>query len=167
MSKDVMDRFLARVHKDEETGCWIFVGSRNAQGYGMLWSSGKLEKAHRVSWQLYCGPIPNGLLVLHDCPCGDNPTCVNPDHLWLGTQKENVADTWRKGRMCAEKMPLYCKRLTKEMRESIPGLILAGHTTKQVAALLKVPHTTIRGIIQTKFGGVNCLKNLNPKGSAE
>lgn len=79
-------------------GCWEWAASKNIRGYGrfrLQGREGKTVMAHRFSYELYAGPIPNGLQILHKC---DNPGCVNPDHLWPGTQKENMADKNAKGR---------------------------------------------------------------------
>lgn len=78
--------------------CWYWHGCRDNGGYGVL----NGQKAHRVSWRLFFGEIPSGLFVLHKC---DLPSCVNPNHLWLGTQKENMQDMVRKGR--SNKNPTY------------------------------------------------------------
>lgn len=67
-------------------------------GYGILYHKGKTLYAHRVSWELNRGPIPEGLWVLHNCPGGDNPACVDPAHLWLGTASDNSKDRDAKGR---------------------------------------------------------------------
>lgn len=75
-------------------GCWFWIGAKSGK-YGGFYISGKMYRAHRVSWELNNGYIPNGLFVLHKC---DKPKCVNPAHLWVGTQKENVQDMVRKGR---------------------------------------------------------------------
>lgn len=69
--------------------CWIWTASKNSDGYGGLKLDGKSKKAHRVSWEMHNGPIPPGMHVLHRC---DNPPCVRPDHLFLGTHKKNMED---------------------------------------------------------------------------
>ncbi len=86
-------KFLSHVKK--KNGCWKWLSTKNCFGYGRLFSDNKEYKAHRVSWELKFGPIPNGLFVLHKC---DNPECTNPDHLFLGTQRENMNDCLNKGR---------------------------------------------------------------------
>ena len=87
------DKFWARVEKGPD--CWQWLGAISTWGYGFFRVDGKTRHAHRVSWEMHNGPIPEGLWVLHHC---DNPPCVNPDHLFLGTAKTNVADMIAKGR---------------------------------------------------------------------
>ncbi len=89
------------VVREKGNKCWVWSGHLNSNGYGVIHVS--LHKpravlAHRYSWEIHNGPIPDGLFVLHDCPTGDNPSCVNPAHLWVGTQADNVKDRDDKGR---------------------------------------------------------------------
>ena len=77
------------------TDCWLWIGARNNYDYGYITLNGWPEGTHRLSWQLHCGPIPDGMWVLHKC---DRPPCCRPDHLFLGTQLDNVADMLAKGR---------------------------------------------------------------------
>jgi hypothetical protein len=88
------DRFWSKVDKTE--GCWNWTASiSGARGYGKINRDGVLSASHRVSWELANGPVPTGLCVLHQC---DNRRCVRPEHLFLGTKKDNTADMWAKGR---------------------------------------------------------------------
>jgi hypothetical protein len=78
--------------------CWLWTGSKNNHGYGQLAVPGKSpQAAHRVIYELVKGPIPEGMNLLHTCPGGDNPACVNPDHLRPGNQRENWEDMVRNG----------------------------------------------------------------------
>lgn len=88
-----MQRLMALVEITDD--CWFFIGSLNSDGYGNFQYKGKSDKAHRVSWKIHNGPIPEGMHVLHRC---DNPACVRPDHLFLGTHQYNMADRDRKKR---------------------------------------------------------------------
>lgn len=88
------DRFWAKVEKSD--GCWVWVARRDRWGYGQfMWKSYTNIRAHRVSWMLTYGAIPDSLFVLHKC---DNPPCVRPDHLFLGTPLTNAQDRDAKGR---------------------------------------------------------------------
>ena len=92
--RSVKDRFESKIAYESMSGCWLWTASLDCQGYGYFFFN-KTEKAHRVSYKLYNGPIPEGLSVCHKC---DVPSCVNPDHLWLGTHKDNERDKIAKGR---------------------------------------------------------------------
>lgn len=86
------ERFWSQVRKSE--GCWEWMGTRDPSGYGLTYFGAAL-KAYRVAWELTHGPIPAGLHVCHAC---DNPPCCRPDHLWLGTHRDNMDDMVAKGR---------------------------------------------------------------------
>lgn len=90
----IEQRFWTKVKKTN--GCWLWTGQIDHHGYGRIRLDQQIKLlASRVSWEIHNGKILDGLLVLHKC---DNPSCVNPDHLFLGTHKDNVADMIAKGR---------------------------------------------------------------------
>lgn len=80
-----------------ESGCHEWTRARDPNGYGRVEWEGRPWLSHRVAWTLLVGPIPAGRNVLHRC---DNPPCGNPDHLFLGSQSDNMRDAWNKGRGC-------------------------------------------------------------------
>jgi hypothetical protein len=89
-----IERFWSKVKKCE--GCWEWTGHLTPGGYGrMRIGDGRRRGAHQISWMIHFGSIPDGLSVLHHC---DNPRCVRPDHLFLGTQQDNLSDMRAKGR---------------------------------------------------------------------
>jgi hypothetical protein len=105
LSEDFPQRFWAKVRKTET--CWIWSAAFYTNGYGQITSAhSHCIRAHRASWIICKGPIPTGLKVLHNCPEGDNPACVNPDHLWIGTCKDNTHDMIAKGRLAVPKATL-------------------------------------------------------------
>lgn len=84
--------------KKKQNGCWIWIGPRRTDGYGYMRRNGTNQSSHRISYEFHFGEIPIGLLVCHHC---DTPLCVNPKHLFLGTNKDNMQDASKKGRMAS------------------------------------------------------------------
>lgn len=95
-------RFFRLVNKDGKGGCWLWTGCTYNHGYGSFLWRGKMRAASRVSWEISHGEIPDGQQVLHRC---DVPLCVNPEHLFLGTIRDNMQDMLRKRRNPIPKLP--------------------------------------------------------------
>lgn len=93
--KTLRSRFEDKYQFDKDTGCWNWTAYKDEHGYGTFWFNNIMTKAHRVSFELYVDPIPKGMYILHTC---DNPSCVNPLHLRVGTQQDNMDDMHSKGR---------------------------------------------------------------------
>jgi hypothetical protein len=104
-----MARFMRFVSKEPTSGCWLWTGSVSPKGYGGFGGGTYGKRAHRVSWRLFRGTIPDGFDVCHKC---DTPPCVNPDHLFVGTRSDNMYDCSRKGRLYRGGMSYltHCKR---------------------------------------------------------
>ena len=94
--KTLKERFEAKLVKGD--GCWVWTSQKD-NGYGRIWANGRPRWAHRVAYQLYVGEIPDGLCVCHHC---DNPSCVNPAHMFLGTKADNTHDCMSKGRKASQ-----------------------------------------------------------------
>ena len=129
--------------------CWLWHGARDPKnGYGNFGieggHNGRTEKAHRAAWLLLVGPIPDGLFVLHKC---DNPPCVNPAHLFLGTHQDNMDDKIEKGR--TEKQPENVVRAIRRLRAK-------GWHYKQLQELLGLSENCVRDILD----GTNAYKGL-------
>lgn len=146
MSKLLSERFFKKVEKSDE-GCWEWLGAKTRGGYGhMRYHDGTkwtMKRAHIVSHWLHKGPT-RGLLVCHTC---DNPSCVNPRHLFLGTHSDNGQDMSRKGRATKGKPAAI---LSEKEVEDIRRLSKEGMQNKDIATKFKVSRTTISLIINGK-----------------
>lgn len=140
---DHVARFWSHVVKGET--CWEWQGStRGHMQYGSFRLGSRTYSAHRASWELTHGPIPEGLSVLHDC---DNPRCVRPDHLYLGTHAQNMADKVSRRRVAGERHPTA--KLTDQQAEEIKALFAVGSLTKKaIAARYGITPTHVRSIVQ-------------------
>lgn len=140
---------LARFHsryKVAESGCWEWQISRSAYGHGYFHFNSEDHYAHRVSWMLFRGDIPTGIEVCHKC---DNPPCVNPDHLFLGTHRDNFEDAKRKRRLPhGEKH--CCAKLTTEQIAEIRGRVANGEMQRSIATQFGISEGHLSGIVHMK-----------------
>lgn len=166
-SRPLAERFWEKVRKAE--GCWEWTAFRMRNGYGTIGyetKPGRKWFAHRVSWLLHYGPIPDGMFVCHHC---DNPGCVRPDHLFLGTPADNMADKKRKGRDYAPGSPGERNpkaKLTEAMVRRIHALASGGMTQVQVGAIMGVTQTTVGCIMlghTWKHLGLSPVRKLHRK----
>jgi hypothetical protein len=94
MCEELKRKLLSRIVIQDD-GCWAWMGARITSGYGQICFNGRQLLTHRVSYEVHKGPITNGMVIRHSC---DIPWCVNPDHLEMGTQQDNISDKVAKGR---------------------------------------------------------------------
>lgn len=146
-----------------KTNCWNWIGGKFRGGYGRVHVSRRTNLAHRVAWELVFGEIPKDLLCLHKC---DNPSCVNPNHLFLGTQQDNINDMKKKGRdpigirhgasLHPEKMKRgeahHNSKLTSENVVEIRKIMSQNHkSTLECASKFRVHRKTIQRIVRREI----------------
>lgn len=129
---------------DKAGDCWLWIGTRLPRGYGTFSFDGVKRRAHRVSWIIHYGPIPDGLFVLHKC---DNPPCVRPDHLFLGDHGKNMADMTTKGRQYKPQgEQVRAAKLTTEIVAEILREMTRGATNAELARRYGVAPNTLSPI---------------------
>lgn len=149
--KSLLQKLMDHVNSD-----WQWIGNKDASGYGRINTGAsrkeaKYELAHRVSYQLFNGPIPPGKLVLHDC---DDPSCVNPEHLHLGDHSMNAIEAHQRGLVTpalGEKVGSH--KLTELQVREIRELLRQGQSQSAVSRKYGVSQTTIRAIFIGKIWG--------------
>lgn len=144
------DRLLSKTRKTKL--CWYFTGTKTPEGYGKLWDTELKEmgRAHRMAYELYVGPIPDGLQVCHHC---DNPSCVNPQHLYLGTNDDNIRDKMQKGRGTGGRC-----RLDANVRTAIMALLKLQIPNKKISVILKVTPRTVR-----RYAALESIRSVSAK----
>lgn len=145
--KPIFDRYLSKVLKSD--GCWKWTGAKTPLGYGVIrcQETKKNVFAHRLSYKHFNGEIPEGINVLHKC---DNPECTNPEHLFLGTQKDNIMDMMKKGRkpqVVGLKGQLSPRaKLTWEQVREIKILLSGNKTCASISRMFSVTPENISAI---------------------
>lgn len=138
--KTVYQRFEEKFIPEALTGCWLWTAAQQKNGYGHIQFKGSVTLAHRVSYELYVGEIPDGMCVLHNC---DTPQCVNPYHLFLGTQKDNMMDKKIKGRAeCPDRIG-ELSWSSKLKKEQVLSIIEDKRSHRKIAKDYGVGKTTI------------------------
>lgn len=137
-------RFWRKVDKRGPDECWPFTGTKNQYGYGRIRKGGdrggKMIFAHRVSWEMHNGPIPDGLQALHKC---DNPPCVNPAHLFLGDNDDNIKDKLQKGRARS-------RQLNENARVAIMALLKLNVSQAKIGEVVGVCPKTVQRYAKRK-----------------
>jgi hypothetical protein len=141
------ERFWSKVNKTEsENDCWLWTGGKFSRGYGQFIVTGCYipKRAHRISFEMYNGPIPKGVLVRHKC---DNKLCVNPRHLILGDHADNKNDSVKNNRHHKQ-----ISRFTKEQAEEMKRLhFIEGKTLKTVGLIFGVTDSMIGLIVKDRI----------------
>ena len=145
--EDFAASFWRKVLKSD--GCWEWTASCLTSGYGAFWNGSKVITAHRQSFIMAHGDIPDGLFVCHHC---DNRKCVRPDHLFLGTNADNVADMVSKNRVsrvsrCAGVKSPHAKLNDSKVRE-MRSLALEGVSHKEISKRFMISHATANKVIR-------------------
>lgn len=146
------EKFWSHVKIEGPDDCWLWTGCLLGGGYGGFRVKAKTVRAHRQSWILTHGEIPDGLYVLHKC---DNRKCVNPDHLFLGTQQDNMDDMTLKGRQAKGESNGEAK-LTAAQITQIRHYHKCGNSQRTIARLFGVNQRTIGGVIRHETWGHVC-----------
>ena len=163
MRKPLLERFWEKVDKKGENECWPWTAYCGRGGYGTIRQGGRDSRrlrAHRVSWVFYHGkPIPDGMIIMHIC---DHPWCVNPQHLKLGTDADNVRDMHQKGRnrprrsmQSPDHSKIYTNPspYTEEQIHKVLYLAKSGLAQRKIAASLNMSRRTIRDVLSGKRWG--------------
>lgn len=141
--KSIFERLFEKVDKTDE--CWNWTGYKNKQGYGSIKVNDKMIKTHRLSYELFFGEIPHGLDVLHKC---DNPSCLRPDHLFIGDDKANTQDSISKGRHV---IPIANKKLTVNNVIEIRNKYMPfKYSIRKLAKEYKVSYWAIQSVLNRK-----------------
>ena len=158
----ILERLLQRISVNHETGCWFWTGCCNRSGYGMITISSKLCKivsyVHRVMWEEKFGKIPDGLYVCHHC---DNPPCINPDHLFLGTHQDNMDDGKKKGRFASGERHYQFGHPERFFRGENNGMSkLTEQDVRDIRRKFKVPGILLRHLAEEYKVHLRTIQNV-------
>ena len=155
LSQSVLDRFWSKVDIKEVDRCWGWLASKDKSGYGKFTINGVTVRAHRVVWVLFNHKtITDKMCVCHDC---DNPSCVNPNHLFLGTHQDNKDDCVMKGRQAKGENAGRAKLTEVEAQEIL--LLCGYYKHKDLAVMYGVSHSVITCLVNDRS-----WKHLNRSG---
>ena len=143
---EVEHRFWSKVNRSGD--CWLWLAYRNPKGYGQFFFDGTMKQAHRVAWELDHKELPVGACVCHHC---DNPSCVNPSHLFIGTLADNNRDMREKGRaryIRGEKVGN--SKLSSDDVRAIRGYVAQGQSRRSIARALGVSPSTVGDCVNGK-----------------
>lgn len=137
---------LRRLTAEPRDQCILWTGFTDPKGYGRVWFKKRYALAHRASYELNCGPIARGLCVCHRC---DNPSCVNPSHLFVASQDENIRDRNTKGRTARGERASHSKLSERDVKA-----IRGDHrSTRVIAVEYGIASSSVSGIKQRKYWG--------------
>lgn len=146
--KEVLKERLLKNILINENGCWVWQKSKHRQGYGNVAFKRKCRLAHRVSWEIFKGNLDKDILVCHKC---DNPPCINPDHLFLGTDRDNSLDAFAKGRIQRYKgSDHYYSKLNDENVIAIRNMRKKGKTQEYLSKVFSVNISTIKDVLSRR-----------------
>ncbi|MDX9896524.1 MAG: HNH endonuclease [Desulfofustis sp.] len=139
---ELIERFSEKWQLNDQTGCWDWTASLNANGYGQIKQPGKRVNfiAHRLSYLIHYGAIPDGMSVCHTC---DNPKCVKPSHLFLGSQQENLLDMARKGRST-----MHNAKIDEEKAFAIHKMAAEGMSQAKIGKAFGIGQQTVWKILR-------------------
>ena len=150
ITRDTLKRFWYNVDKLTKNECWNWLASKKDRGYGRFVIGAVQEAAHRVSWVIHYGQIPNDLCICHRC---DNPSCVNPSHLFLGTHADNMLDMKLKDRAIGHigednnKSTLLETEII-ELRKIYDFYVNKYGLTKKLSHVYNVPYGTMQKVVR-------------------
>lgn len=142
--QNVEERFLAKVDKSGANGCWNWTAAGRGNGYGTIKIDGKARDAHRVAHEMWIGEIPKGMVVMHKC---DNRSCVNPEHLQLGSYRDNHTDAIAKGLITPFKKT-RTEPLTEEEIRQLVADFKGGVSRRTLSTKYKVADTSLTRLLK-------------------